>query len=248
MSEVDPAITRKAVASPRAAGVLLVSSAVVFWAAEFITAAAWTDPPYSYTYHYVSNLGGRGPVTTLHQEMNSPLSWVMNTGFFSFGIILAVGVVALRGLSGWRRIASWVLVLLIAGGGVLLALNPGDGKEAAGQVDYHAIGAMASILSGNVLTVLLGRQHRALGIAPPAGRAMVALGALGLIAIPVYLSVAGSAFELIGLFERLAIYPFFLGQSIAGVSLWRRAGRQRAAIEDTDRLARPPVGDPARTG
>ena len=205
----------------KAAGLLLAASAVIFWLAEAVASLAWTDPAYSFSYHYISNLGVRGPVHTLHQDMNSPLAWVMNTGFFLFGIVAAAGIVALRGLHGWRRVASLTLALLMAAGGVLLALNPGDGQDAAGQIDYHAIGAMAAIVSGNLLVILLGRQHARIGTSPRVGRLMVALGVVGLLALPVYLSVAGSTFGLIGLFERAAVYPMFAAQVAAGVSIWR---------------------------
>lgn len=210
-------------ASARAttAGAFLIASSVVFFAAEFISAAAWTDPPYSYTYHYVSNLGVRGPVETLNQVMNSPLSWVMNTGFFLFGIVLALGILLLRGLRGWRRGVSVTLGLFMAIGGVLLALNPGDGQEAANQIDYHSIGALASIVSGNVLIVLMGHRHAAVGVSRAVGRSMVALGVIGLVGLPAYLSVAGSEFGLIGLVERVAIYPLFIGQILAGIAIWK---------------------------
>lgn len=73
----------------RSAGAVLVAGAMIFFLTEFIAAAAWTDPPYSYTYHYISDLGVRGPLVALGQLMNSPLAWVMNTGFFLFGKWLA---------------------------------------------------------------------------------------------------------------------------------------------------------------
>lgn len=91
------------VAQRRAAGALLVAGSAIFWLAEFIAAAAWTDPPYSYTYHYISDLGVRGPSTAFDQYMYSPLAWVMNTGFFLFGIVLFAGVAMLR---GWRVVAG----------------------------------------------------------------------------------------------------------------------------------------------
>ncbi|WP_302180882.1 DUF998 domain-containing protein [Streptomyces sp. AC512_CC834] len=211
----------RAATRAKTAGTLLIAGGGVFLAGEFIAATAWTDPPYSYTYHYISNLGVRGPVETLHQVMDSPLSWAMNTGFFLFGILLALGVLTLRGLSGWRRSVSVILGLFMAIGGVLLALNPGDGQEAANQIDYHSIGALASIVSGNVLIVLMGRRHAAIGVSRTVGTSMVALGLIGLIGLPVYLSVAGSEFGLIGLFERVAVYPLLVGQILAGASLWR---------------------------
>lgn len=203
-------------------GGLLAAGALIFFVCEFVAAMAWTDPPYSYTFHYISNLGVRGPIRTLHQDMNSPLAWVMNTGFFLFGIVGAAGVLLLRGLHGWRRGTSLTLAALMAVGGVLLALNPGDGQEAAGEVDYHSIGALASIVCGNILVIVLGRQHAAIGASRTVGRAMTILGVVGLLALPVYLSVAGSTFGLIGLFERGTVYPLLVGQVVGGVSIWRR--------------------------
>ncbi|MEU0478764.1 DUF998 domain-containing protein [Streptosporangium sp. NPDC006013] len=234
--------TERASARAKTVGALLIAGGGVFFAAEFISASAWTDPPYSYTYHYVSNLGVRGPVETLHQVMNSPLSWVMNTGFFLFGILLALGVLALRGLRGWRRGASVILGLLMAIGGVLLALNPGDGQEAANQIDYHSIGALASIVSGNVLIMLMGRQHANIGVSRSVGRSMVALGVIGLLGLPLYLSVAGSEFGLIGLFERVAIYPLFIGQILAGVSIWKGRAAAQARHATLPRSPEMPAG------
>ena len=53
----------------RASGAALVAAPMIFFLAEFTAAAAWTQPPYSYTYNYISNLGVRGPVEALNQYM-----------------------------------------------------------------------------------------------------------------------------------------------------------------------------------
>lgn len=56
----------------RGAGALFMASGGIYLTAEFIAAAAWTDPAYSYTHHFTSNLGVRGPVTAFGQFMYSP--------------------------------------------------------------------------------------------------------------------------------------------------------------------------------
>jgi hypothetical membrane protein len=207
----------------RTAGALLVAGAVIFFLAEFIAAAAWTDPPYSYTYHYISDLGVHGPVEALKQYMYSPLAWVMNTGFFLFGSTVFAGVVMLRGLRGWRRRAVLILATLVAVGGVLLAFFHGDGKVTDGAVDYHSLGALGSIVGGNVLVIVLGRLRRRIGIARKPGRAMVVLGAFGLVSLVAFLALAGSgANVLIGLVERCAVYPVLIGLICAGVSIRNR--------------------------
>jgi hypothetical membrane protein len=207
----------------RPAGAALVAGAAIFFLAELIAAAAWTDPPYSYTHHYISNLGVRGPLEALGQFMNSPLAWVMNTGFFLFGIMFFLGVAALEGLRGWRRWAALLLGALVALGGVLLALNPGSGEPPDGAVDYHGLGAFASIVGGNVLAIFLGRQRQRIGVTPSAGRAMVVLGVFGLASMVAFLAVASSgANVLIGLVERCAVYPILIGFLCAGTSIWNR--------------------------
>ncbi len=56
----------------RATGAALVAGPVIYLLAEFITAAAWTDPPYSYTYHFISNLGVHGPTEASGRRSTHP--------------------------------------------------------------------------------------------------------------------------------------------------------------------------------
>jgi hypothetical membrane protein len=213
-----------------AAGIVLIAGGLVFFIAEFIAAAAWTDPPYSYTYHYISNLGVHGPTEGFGQLMHSPLAWVMNTGFFLFGITLFGGTAMLAGIRGPRGWAVRTLALLMAAGGVLLAFFPGTGETPdSGAIDLHSLGALASIVGGNVLIIILGRAHRHAGIAANTGRAMVALGVFGLLSLVGFMAIAGSSAALIGLVERCAVYPLLIGFVCAGKSIWKGNRRSTAA-------------------
>jgi hypothetical membrane protein len=208
----------------RAAGAVLAGAAMIFFLGEFVAAAAWRDPPYSYTYHYISDLGVHGPLEALGQYMYSPLAWVMNTGFFLFGVLAFTGVAMLDGLRNWRRAMVFVLGALVGGGGIVLALFPGDGEaDRLGTVDYHSLGAMAAIVGGNILVIALGRLHGHLGISRRPGKTMVVLGTFGLVSTIAFITVAGSGANiLIGLVQRCAVYPFLIGLIYAGVSVWRR--------------------------
>jgi hypothetical membrane protein len=206
----------------RSTGAVLISGGLIFFLAEFIAAAAWTKPPYSYTYHYISDLGVHGPSVGFGQLMYSPLAWVMNAGFLLFGLTLFAGTAMLRGLRGGRRTAVLIMALLMAVGGVLLALFHGTGETPdSGAVDFHSIGALLSIVGGNVLVIMLGRMHRYLGIGKNTGTAMVALGVFGLVSLVGFFAVAGTAFGLIGLVERCAVYPVLIGFICAGRAAWR---------------------------
>ncbi|GAB7044591.1 MULTISPECIES: DUF998 domain-containing protein [Catenuloplanes] len=206
------------IAQRRAAAAALIASGTVYFTAELIAAAAWTDPPYSYTHHFISNLGVRGPLTVFGQYINSPLAAVMNTGFALTGLAALAGVAMLRGLPGGRRAVTVLTAAVLAAGLVLVALFPGDGGT--GGTDFHGIGAVLAFVAGNVLVVLLGRAHRLLGLSSGLGRALTVLGVAGLLSLVVFetVLVAGSG-VLLGLYERGIIYPFLIGFVVVGIAL-----------------------------
>lgn len=207
----------------RAAGAALVACGAVYLTAEFVAAAAWTDPPYSYTHHFISNLGVHGPTTAFGQYMYSPLAWVMNTGFFLFGLAALAGVVLLRGLPGRRRLPIVAMGVLLAAGGVVLAFFPGSGDTTSTATDYHGLGAFSAFVGGNVLAVLIGTAHRFLGLSRGLGRILVAAGVIGLVSLAGYLALLESgAGLLIGLVERAIVYPFLIGLALVGAALRRR--------------------------
>ncbi|ACU37215.1 DUF998 domain-containing protein [Actinosynnema mirum] len=211
----------------RAAWSALVAGPAVYLTAEFVAAAAWTDPPYSYTHHFISALGVRGPATAFGQFMLSPLAPVMNAGLVLFGVVVLVGVLALR-LPAARRLPVVAAAVVLAVGSAVVALFPGDGDALdSGAADHHALGAFGAFTAGNALVLLLGAAHRPLGISRGRGRALVALGVLGLAGMVGYVALlAAETGVLVGLVERTAIYPFLAGLLLLGLAL-RRAARRR---------------------
>lgn len=219
------------VSQRRTAAALLIAGPVIFLLAEFIAAAAWTDPPYSYTYHFISNLGVHGPSELFGQYMYSPLAWVMNTGFLLFGVTILAAVAALRGLPGRHRWAALVPATLLAVGGVLLALFPGSSEAMNdGTGDFHALGAIAGFVGGNVLAIALGSMHRRVGLSARLGRVLIAVGVLGLVSTVAYFADVMSGINvLIGLIERGAVHPFLIGLCFAGVSMARTIAPRASA-------------------
>ncbi|WP_327008444.1 DUF998 domain-containing protein [Dactylosporangium sp. NBC_01737] len=213
MNDLSPDVS--AVPQSLGAKAALIAGGGIYFVAEFIAAAAWTDPPYSYTYHFISNLGVRGPSTAFGQFMYSPLAWVMNTGFILFGLAVLTGVLMLRGLPARRRWTLIATATLLATGSTLVALFPGSSEASA----LHGLGALAAFGGGNVLAILLGRAHRLLGFSRRLGRTLMALGILGFVSLVVYLTVATGTGVLIGFFERGVIYPFLIGFIILGATL-----------------------------
>ncbi|PRY21110.1 DUF998 domain-containing protein [Pseudosporangium ferrugineum] len=216
----------------RATVAALLASGGIYFAAEFIAAAAWTDPPYSYTYHYISNLGVHGPSTGFGQYMYSPLAWVMNAGFILFGIVAFAGIATLRGLPGRRRVPLTATAALLTVGVILVGLFPGSGEALEdGTADYHGLGAFAAFISGNVLLILLGRAHRLLGIPRGWGRALTGLGIFGFVGLVAFMAaVSTGANVLVGLCERGAVYPIMIGLIGLGAAL-RRAGHRVGSLD-----------------
>lgn len=203
---------------------LLIAGPVILLLTELIAAAAWTDPPYSYTFHFISDLGVEGPSTLFGQYMRSPLAGVMNTGFFLFGLAILAGVVLLRGLSGARRLAVIALAGMLAVGGVLLSLFPGSGEALEnGSGELHSLGAFAGFIGGNVLVIALGVMRRRIGFSARAGRGLVVVGVVGLLSMVLYLVTIFTAGEtiigIVGLIERGAVHPFLIGLICAASSL-----------------------------
>ncbi|MGW4411963.1 DUF998 domain-containing protein [Nonomuraea sp. NPDC004702] len=220
-----PASRVRLPAQRRVAGALLIAGPAIFLLGEFVAAAAWTDPAYSYTHHFISNLGVHGPSTLFGQYMYSPLAWVMNAGFLLFGMTILAGVATLRDLSDGRRWAMLAPATLLAVGGVLLALFPGSGEALNnGTGEYHSMGAFAGFVGGNALAIVLGSRWRRIGISPRMGRALITVGVIGLLSMVLYLAMIFTMGEtpigIIGLIERGAVHPFLIGLICAGASIW----------------------------
>lgn len=158
--------------------------------------------------------------------MYSPLAWVMNVGFFLFGITILAGVATLRDLAHGRRWAMLVPAALLAVGGVLLALYPGSGEALKdGSGEYHSMGAFAGFIGGNVLAIILGRRWQRIGASARMGRALITVGMIGLISMLLYLAMIVASGDkvigIIGLIERGAVHPFLIGLACAGAAIWK---------------------------
>jgi Protein of unknown function (DUF998) len=203
----------------RAAGAVLIAGSLIFFLAEAIAAAAWTKPPYSYSYNDISALGVHGPVKLAGQLMYSPLAPVMNVGFVLFGLTLFVGIVMLRGLRARHRWAVIVPAAFLAIGGVLTGLFPFSPPVPL----LHLVGGLLATVGGNILAINVGRLYRLIGVSRTAGRAIVVLGIFGLVSLVVYNVVVGTnANPLAGLLERCADYPSLIALILAGASIWSR--------------------------
>lgn len=208
-------------------GLILIVSAFTYFIAEFITAAAFPIP-YSYTRNFISNLGVKGPSTLFGQFMQSPLSWLMNSGFILLGLLTFLGIVLLPIKGKILRLLIPLLAAEFMVGTVLVGVFPGSGEALQnGTGEYHSIGAFLAFFSGNVALILLGLRGTGLLTKLKSRRTLIALGFLGLVCMVLYVvvlmnSVDDKPVRIIGLIERGALYPALFGFIYLGKQLRKK--------------------------
>jgi hypothetical membrane protein len=138
--------------------VILVVNAVQWVTAEAITAAAWTNPPYSYATNYISDLGVPDCGTQFQgRGLCSPAHALMNTSFALEGILFAVAVVLLARLTtGRTRRVITALAIAHGVGMVMVGLFHGSADGADYGLALHVTGAGIGILCANVIAIIAG--------------------------------------------------------------------------------------------
>ncbi|MFF4139373.1 DUF998 domain-containing protein [Streptomyces mirabilis] len=218
-------------AAARAGALLILLGPLVSWVAEFITAAAWQDPPYSPLYNWVSHLGLTGPPqTAFGQVANSPLGAVMDTGWVIYGTLLIVGaILVFDPREGTRPIVIMILAVLAGVGVSLVGVFQGSNANVDnGLIAFHTVGAQGVMLAGNIMAIVVGAGGTRIGLTRGRSIASIILGTAGLIAFPLFMTVVFTGWMWnVGLFERAVIYPIMIGHALLGSSV-AAAQRHRA--------------------
>ncbi|MEV7076372.1 DUF998 domain-containing protein [Streptomyces sp. NPDC093990] len=218
-------------AAARAGALLILLGPLVSWTAEFVTAAAWQDPPYSPLHNWVSHLGLTGPPqTAFGQVANSPLGAVMDTGWVVYGVLLIVGAFLVFDPRKGVRPALVLVLAVLAGTGVSLVgvFQGSNANVGNGLIVFHTLGAQGVMLSGNVMAIVVGSAGDRIGLSRSRSLASVALGTAGLLTFPLFMAdvLTGWMWN-VGMFERAVIYPIMIGHALLGSSL-AAAQRRRA--------------------
>ncbi|MFP7759975.1 DUF998 domain-containing protein [Marisediminicola sp. LYQ85] len=215
----------------RTAGVVLLFG-LVYLVFEFVSAAAWVDPPYDWARNYISDLGFADCATVDGDRLCSPLHPLMNAGFMVQGTVFTIGGVLVTRIL-FAEAAQRVLVaslLVVSGVGTFFVgvFHQSLALYDAGLNGLHVLAATLAIGPGNVGILLLG----IFALALPAWRGY----ALGVIVIAVIGIVAAVALALgdplgigIGLVERVAVYPLNTFTIGTGVGLLVRGSLERRA-------------------
>lgn len=184
---------------------------------ESVAASAWHSPPYDYVSNYISDLGVADPQTYGGRVVDSPLAWVMNTGFVLEGLFFAVGAVLLATMFSRSSRALFVGFALLHTAGIVLVgffdeTTPGH---------WHVLGAFGSIVFGNLAAVVVGLYWHRPGLPRWFAAASVVLPVAGLASEVVLLAgLADPALD--GLFERGGVYSVTVWQILFGLVVLAR--------------------------
>ncbi|MGW5587695.1 DUF998 domain-containing protein [Streptomyces sp. NPDC003857] len=210
-------------AAARAGALLILLGPLVSWIAEFITAAAWQNPPYSPAHNWVSHLGLTGPAqTAFGQAADSPLGAVMDTGWVIYGLFLIVGAfLVFDPRKGPRPIGILALAVLSGIGVSLVGIFQGSNANVDnGLIAFHTFGAQGVMLAGNIMAIAVGAGGSRIGLARGRSITITVLGTAGLIAFPLFMADVFTGWMWnIGMFERAVIYPIMIGHALLGSSL-----------------------------
>jgi hypothetical membrane protein len=201
----------------RAGAAVFIVAGLQYASLEAIAAAAWTSPPYDYASNYISDLGVPEPQLYDGRVVDSPLAWVMNTAFVLDGVLFALAAVLLGTLfSGIWRWLFLTFALLHGVGSVLVGLF----NEAADAGSLHLLGALLSIVFGNLAVFVVGLSRRRLGLPPWLGIVSLMLPVLGLLSEAVLFVTTDPAFD--GLWERGGVYSITVWELLFGAAMLAR--------------------------
>ncbi|MEU0315019.1 DUF998 domain-containing protein [Nocardioides sp. NPDC006273] len=221
---------------------LFLANALVYLIGEAISAAAWSNPAYSYSHNVISDLGVPSFNGAAGYPDGSPLFWLMNTVFISHGTILVLAAVLVAPAVSRSRARAFLTSAAVQGVGlILVGMFPGAPDASTATRAGHTLGAAFAILGGNVTVIIAGAALRRTG--RPLGTVLVSLGTLGIasaIALFTYWSAVGGSGAVI---ERIAVYTIVGAQLLVAVvvlvgrfrpgSNHHRAGAQASVQEPT---------------
>lgn len=204
----------------RWAGPALITAALISLIAEAVVASAWDRRPYSYVDDYVNFLGSPFTGDFRGILISSPLWWLMSTAWIAAGTLVAAASIAMgKRLTGWRKRTIPALGLAQGIALVLFAVFPlGPARFDDGTLALYLVGAFLSIIAGNTLAIVTGLSHRPLGLPRRLAKISIAVGAIGLLNIPLTYGWVPT-----GLAERISLYSYLLWAVITGTALIRSA-------------------------
>ena len=187
------------------AGIVFIIGSLYYMIAEAISAFAFNDSLINtYIFHTISELG--------IPNINSPLSFFMNSAFIIIGLSLLFGnLYRFKDFIIKNKTLFYILTPITSIGVIIVALIHAGNPITAG---YHSLGAIMAILGGNILLILISKSMGEFEIYQ---KITLLLGLIGLFAFWIMFFNMESIY--MPVFERLSVYTLILWSFISGVYL-----------------------------
>ncbi|MBQ6511428.1 DUF998 domain-containing protein [Methanobrevibacter sp.] len=187
----------------KVAGTVLIAGSLYYLLAEAISATFFKAfLMNTYIFHTISELG--------IPNGNSPLFWMMNSGFILIGITLLFGsFYKFKDYIVKTKLIFYIFTVITSLGVIIVGLIHGGNPLTSG---YHTLGAVMAILGGNILLVLISRSMAKF---EKYQLITLILGIVGLIAFWVLFFNMGSIY--MPVFERLSVYTLILWCFLTGI-------------------------------
>lgn len=208
-------------------GAVVWICAVQFFVMQAVVQSAWTSP-FSLIRNYISDLGNTacGPYPAgSARYVCSPWHAAMNASFGVQGLLIAAGVLLLlRAFPVGVARAAGAFCLVVGGlGNIAVGAFPENVN-----FEYHALGAAAILILGNLGMIPLGLALARAGRHPGLANSAIFLGVAGLLAMGLF--VSGHSLGIgVGGMERIAAYALPVWMIAAGISFAQDARAARSA-------------------
>ena len=187
------------------AGIAFIFGSLYYMVAEGISAFAFNDSLVNtYLFHTISELG--------IPNVNSPLSFLMNSAFIIIGLSLLFGnFYKFKDFIIKNKAVFYILTPITSIGVIIVALIHAGNPITAG---YHSLGAVMAILGGNVLLVIISR---AMDKFETYQKITLTLGIIGFIAFwAMFFNMESICMPI---FERISVYTLIIWSFLTGVYL-----------------------------
>ena len=187
----------------KVAGCIFIFGSLYYILSEFISATFFNASLYNtYVFHTISEIG--------IPNINSPLFWLMNSGFIIIGLTLLFGnFYKFKDFILKNKLICYILTLVTSLGVIIVGFIHGGNPLTSG---YHTLGAVMAILGGNILLIVISKS---MGKFKRYQKITLLLGLIGLIAFWIMFFNINSIY--MPVFERLSVYTLILWSFITGI-------------------------------
>ena len=189
----------------KVAGIVFIIGSLYYLIAEAVSATFFNDSLINtYMFHTISELG--------IPNVNSPLSWLMNSAFILIGLTLIFGnFYKFKDFIIKNKTIFYIFTLVTSVGVIIVGVVHGGNPLTSG---YHTLGAVMAILGGNILLVFISKS---MGEFQNYQKITFILGIIGIIVFWIMFFIMGN--DYMPIFERLSVYTLIVWSFITGIYL-----------------------------